>query len=157
MEHCRDDYDQLLLALARFGGLRIPSEVRLLRFSDFKENVILIHPETKTGTREIPLFGEIREIIDRIQADLGKNYQPSDLVFAQLGGFRKRIVSAICADVQVGAVDFLGGDFGMNAAQKAFIDQFLDSFFIADVIQEILRLAHQVRQFSITPRTTRSI
>ena len=62
----------------------IPSEVRHLRFSDFKENVILIHPETKTGAREIPLFGEIRDIVDRIQADLGKNYQTSDLVFAQL-------------------------------------------------------------------------
>jgi len=67
MEHCRDDYDRLLLVLARFGGLRIPSEVRHLRFSDFKENVILIHPETKTGAREIPLFGEIREII-RVRA-----------------------------------------------------------------------------------------
>jgi site-specific recombinase XerD len=25
MEHCRDDYDRLLLSLTRFGGLRIPS------------------------------------------------------------------------------------------------------------------------------------
>ena len=95
MEHCRDDYDRLLLALARFGGLRIPSEVRLLRFGDFKENVILIHPETKTGAREIPLFGEIREIVDRIQAGLGEHYKSSDLVFGCLGRFRKRIISAI--------------------------------------------------------------
>ena len=95
MEHCRDDYDRLLLALARFGGLRIPSEVRLLRFSDFKENVILIHQDTKTGAREVPLFGEIREIVNRIQAGLGENYKSSDLVFGNLGDFRKRIISAI--------------------------------------------------------------
>ena len=56
MEHCRDDYDRLLLALARFGGLRIPSEIRLMRFSDFTKDVILIHKDTKTGAREVPLL-----------------------------------------------------------------------------------------------------
>ena len=35
MSCCRADHDRLLLALARFGGLRIPSEVRQLRYSDF--------------------------------------------------------------------------------------------------------------------------
>ena len=97
MEHCRDDHDRLLLALARFGGLRIPSEVRLLRFSVFTENAILIHRDTKTGAREVPLFGEIREIFDRIQAGLGKDFKPSDLVFGNLGSFRMRIFVAIRA------------------------------------------------------------
>jgi len=100
MEHCRDDYDRLLLALARFGGLRIPSEVRLLRFSDFTQNAILIHRDTKTGAREVPLFGEIREIFDRIKADFGKDFKPSDLVFIRLGSvmsIRQRIFSAIRA------------------------------------------------------------
>ena len=80
--------------------MRIPSEVRHLRFSDFKENVISIHPDTKTGAREVPLFGEIREILDRIQSSLGKDFKPSDLVFTGLGSkvnFRNRIISAIQA------------------------------------------------------------
>jgi integrase len=100
MEHCRDDYDRLVLALARFGGLRIPSEVCQLRFSDFADKVIRIHPETKTGAREVPLVGEIREIFDRIVFNLGKDCVPSDLVFVQLGNYgtlRNRIISAIRA------------------------------------------------------------
>jgi len=87
MEHCRDDYDRLLLALARFGGLRISSEIRHLRFCDFTKNVILIHKDTKTGAREVPLFGEIREILDRIVANLDKSFVPTDLVFGNVGSF----------------------------------------------------------------------
>ena len=90
---CQDDHDRLLLALARFGGLRIPSEIRHLRFSDFAGSVIRIHRDTKTGAREVPLFGEIREIFVRLAS--GK--QPSDLVFGNLGFFRKRIIAAIRA------------------------------------------------------------
>jgi site-specific recombinase XerC len=97
MSCCRDDYDRLLLALARFGGLRIPSEIRQLRFCDFAGDVIRIHPETKTGSREVPLFGEIREILSRL-VNLGK--EPADssrLIFGDLGDFRRRIISAIRA------------------------------------------------------------
>jgi site-specific recombinase XerC len=97
MAHCRDDADRLLLALARFGGLRIPSEIRHLRFCDFTGSVIRIHPATKTGAREVPLFGEIREIINRMEAGLGENFSPAAIVFANLGKFRYRIVSAIAA------------------------------------------------------------
>ena len=40
MEHCRDDYDRLLLALARFGGLRIPQILdHRLDLSSQKSNV----------------------------------------------------------------------------------------------------------------------
>jgi integrase len=92
MECCRDDYDRLLLALARFGGLRIPSELLLLRYEDFTDHVIRIHKDTKTGAREVPLFGEIREIFSRL-VNLGK--EPTDYIFDHLGNFRKRIVSAI--------------------------------------------------------------
>ena len=67
----------------------------MLRFSDFTKNVILIHKDTKTGAREVPLFGEISDIIDRIKADLGKDFKPSDFVFTKLGYYRRRIFSAI--------------------------------------------------------------
>jgi hypothetical protein len=97
MEHCRDDYDRLLLALARFGGLRILSEIRHLRFCDFTGQVIQIHRDTKTGAREVPLFGEIRAIVARIQADLGENFSPAAIIFGNLGNFRCRILAAIAA------------------------------------------------------------
>jgi len=99
---CRDDHDRLLLSLARFGGLRIPSEIRRLRYSDFSDNVIRVHRDTKTGAREVPLFGEIREIFDRI-VNLRKiagtllrgEKMPEEFVFANLRNFRSRILLAI--------------------------------------------------------------
>jgi len=94
MACCRDDYDRLLLALARFGGLRIPSEVQHLRYCDFTESVIRIHEDTKTGAREVPLFGEIREIFDRVK--LGKvPAQFTEPIFVNLSSFWRRIVVAI--------------------------------------------------------------
>jgi len=60
MPHCRDDHDRLLLALARFGGLRTPSEINRLRYGDFDlvNNVIRIHPDTKTGARGSLVWGD---------------------------------------------------------------------------------------------------
>jgi site-specific recombinase XerD len=97
MSSCRDDYDRFLLALGRFCGLRIPSEVKMLRFSDFVDNEIRIHHDTKTGARAVPLFGEVREIFDRI-VNLRKSsgiFSPAELVFVNLGDFFHRIGQAI--------------------------------------------------------------
>ena len=71
---CRDDRERLVLALARFAGFRVPSELCNLRFCDFTDKVIRIHPLTKTGFREVPLLAEIREIFARLSGD------PEDLV-----------------------------------------------------------------------------
>ena len=60
-------------------------------------NISWVDDQPDVRMTAVPLFGEIREIVHRIQAGLEKNYQPSDLVFGCLGRFRKRIVSAICA------------------------------------------------------------
>jgi integrase len=95
MACCRDDHDRLFFALARFAGLRVPSEVRHLRYSDFTENTIRIHADTKTGKREVPLFCEVRKIVDRIKASLGDKYNSAALVFPKVGGFRRRILQAI--------------------------------------------------------------
>jgi site-specific recombinase XerD len=95
MSSCRDDHDRLLLALARFAGLRIPSEVRHMRYSDFSDNEIRIHKNTKTGARVVPLFGEVRKVLDRIIAAQGKDFNSLGLVFPKLGCFRERIIKAI--------------------------------------------------------------
>ena len=72
---CRDDRERLILALARLGGFRIPSEIRHLRFRDFNETIIRIRENTKTGFREVPLFLEINRIFRRLSG------RPDDLVF----------------------------------------------------------------------------
>jgi hypothetical protein len=139
MEHCRDDHDRLILALARFGGLRIPSEIRQLRFCDFTENVIRIHKETKTGAREVPLFGEIREIFGRLVASTGGVVTcdscpalSSGKIFSHLGDFRTRIVTAIRAS---GVVQWtklfinLRSSCITDMVERRYSEKMLDSMF----------------------------
>jgi site-specific recombinase XerD len=75
LEKCNDDRDRLIIVLARFGGLRIPSEIQKLRFCDFTDKVIKIHEDTKTGSREVPFFREIKEVFNRLSG------KPQELVF----------------------------------------------------------------------------
>jgi hypothetical protein len=73
---CTNDFERLVIVLARYGGLRIPSEISKLRYRDFTETLIRIHKETKTGERDVPLFREVREIFGRLSGD------PEDLIFS---------------------------------------------------------------------------
>jgi integrase len=56
----------LIFALSRFGGLRCPSETLepRVRDIDWAGNKIVIR-ESKTKTRTIPLFPEIRGLLER--------------------------------------------------------------------------------------------
>jgi len=67
LDACPDTEWRLLFALARFGGLRVPSEVRLLRWADIDwERGRIRVPSPKTEHHEdgaeriIPLFPELR-------------------------------------------------------------------------------------------------
>lgn len=63
---CPDAEWRLIFALARFGGLRTPSETLALKWSDIGEDRIVVH-SSKTarhegkGVRILPLFPELRE------------------------------------------------------------------------------------------------
>ncbi len=66
-EGCADPHFRLVLALARYGGLRIPSEVAGLRWEWFDWDRQVMHvraPKTKhlenKGIRTVPIFPEIR-------------------------------------------------------------------------------------------------
>jgi len=60
---------QVLFGLARFGGLRIPSEARLLRWADvlWAENRLVVSSPKTAGqgkaSRIVPLFPRLREIL----------------------------------------------------------------------------------------------
>jgi integrase len=60
MAACPDVEWQAIVALARFGGLRIPSELSQLRWDDVQwtQRRIVVN-SSKTGRREIPLYDEI--------------------------------------------------------------------------------------------------
>jgi integrase len=68
---CPDDEWRLLLALARYGGLRTPSEPLVLEWSDVnweRERFRVVAPKTKHqdgGERWVPLFPELRPYLER--------------------------------------------------------------------------------------------
>lgn len=71
LKACPDHEWRLIVALARFGGLRTPSETLSLRWSDvdWERGRLLIHsPKTEhhegKETRWIPLFPELREHLE---------------------------------------------------------------------------------------------
>ena len=83
---CPDAEWRLIVALARFGGIRIPSELVTLKWSDvnWEEEKITIH-SSKTehhegkGTRIIPLFPEIRPYLEE-QFELAEPGNPFVIV-----------------------------------------------------------------------------
>jgi hypothetical protein len=97
MQQCRDDHDRLVLAMARFAGLRIASEIKKMCFGDIVGNEFRVHEDTKTGMRTVPLFREVRVILERVIAERKAQgtYSDDALIFNQLGGFRSRILRVI--------------------------------------------------------------
>jgi len=73
--HCKNDRERLALALGRFAGVRVPSELFGLRYCDFGDEVIRIAEDTKTGFREVPILGDVREAFNRLSG------KPDELVF----------------------------------------------------------------------------
>jgi integrase len=70
LEACPDAQWRLLFALARFGGLRTPSEVLLLKLTDVdweKGRIRVTSPKTEhhegKGERFIPIFPELRPLL----------------------------------------------------------------------------------------------
>lgn len=60
-----------LLAFGRFAGLRIPSEIHELKFSDFEthgDGGIFTVRQGKTGRRRIPVFDDLRPYFEALQA-----------------------------------------------------------------------------------------
>lgn len=59
----KDAEFRLAVALARFAGLRVPSEIRELRFEDFdfEGGRFAIAEKTKTGARNVPIFSTVRQ------------------------------------------------------------------------------------------------
>ncbi|MGE0377389.1 MAG: tyrosine-type recombinase/integrase [Planctomycetaceae bacterium] len=70
LDKCPNWQWRTVVALARYGGLRCPSEIALLRWSDVHwdaERFTVTSPKTKRygkGTRLVPIFPELRLFLD---------------------------------------------------------------------------------------------
>jgi integrase len=68
LDACPNQEWRTIIALARIGGLRCPSELRRLRWTDVKDDRFLVYsPKTERHTkhREVPLFAKIQEELGR--------------------------------------------------------------------------------------------
>ena len=82
LDACPDAQWRLLFALARFGGLRVPSEPLGLRWQDVnweRERILIHSPKTEgkgKATRVIPLFPELRPFLEEVweQAEPGATW-----------------------------------------------------------------------------------
>jgi integrase len=64
---CPDSEWRAIIALARYGGLRCPSEVLALRWQDIDwERFRFRVPSPKTGERWVPLFPELRPYLEEL-------------------------------------------------------------------------------------------
>jgi len=90
LPHCDDEDVRFGFILTRFAGLRIPSEIRLMRLRDFDNpEFFKIHWDTKTDSRSFPLQKIIRESIERLR--VGK--RPDDFVFPERFNYRYKYES----------------------------------------------------------------
>ncbi|MCA9174806.1 MAG: site-specific integrase [Planctomycetales bacterium] len=89
LDQCPDWQWRLVVALARYGGLRCPSEIALLEWSDIHwdtERFTVSSPKTKRygkASRIVPIFPELRPFLDEAftRADEGEKW-----VVPMLGG-----------------------------------------------------------------------
>ena len=80
LKSCSNSDFKVLFALARFGGLRCPSEPRELRWSDIDwdaERVLIHSPKTRNSgkpVRELPLFPELRTILSEAKVNASQEF-----------------------------------------------------------------------------------
>ena len=83
LEACPNTHWQLVFGFARYGGVRIPSEIKFLKWTDvnWERNRITITVPKKAHidghqTRVIPIFPELRPLLDRAfeEAAVGEEY-----------------------------------------------------------------------------------
>ena len=90
LPHCINDRERLALALGRFAGVRVPSELVGLRYGDFGNAVIRISEKTKTGFREVPILSDVREAFNRLSG------KPDDLIFTnERSWYRQFLLRAV--------------------------------------------------------------
>ncbi len=102
LEACPNIQWQLVFAFARYGGVRIPSEIKSLRWADvnWSRNRITITVPKKAHidgqqTRVIPIFPELRPVLERAfeEAEEGQQYVvPLARSTGNLGTHARRII-----------------------------------------------------------------
>jgi integrase len=109
LEACPNTQWQLVFAFARYGGLRIPSEINFLRWSDVnwaKDRITITVPKKAhidgQQTRVIPIFPELRPFLEKAfeEAAEGEEYVvPMARQSTNLGTHARRIIKKASVSV----------------------------------------------------------
>lgn len=67
LEQCQDNHLAAVIALSRYGGLRIPSEIYTLGASDVGDDRIRITDTKRTSERFLPIFPELADHLESIR------------------------------------------------------------------------------------------
>ena len=93
----------MLVLLARFEGLRTPSECRNLKFSNFSGGFLRIADDTKTGCREIPIADVVRKQLDILK----KNARPGqEYIFTKKLGSENTIAKRLRGFMEKAGIDW---------------------------------------------------
>jgi len=92
LQFCTRHEFTMAVLLARFEGLRTPSECTGLKFSNFNGDFLYIADDTKTGTREIPITAVVRKQLEVLK----KNAKPGqEDIFTKKLGSEKTIATRL--------------------------------------------------------------
>jgi integrase len=93
---CKSREERLLVSLGRFAGLRIPSEIKELRWSNFEEDfrVMRIHAPKTGKSRIVPVMGDLYEVLreDQIPHDASEFVFPRLRRYPSLSTAMRRII-----------------------------------------------------------------
>ncbi len=109
LEQIEDPEFRLIVALARYAGLRIPSEATSLLWQDFdfqNKRMHIAAPKTAHhrggGLRVCPLFAELLPYFRAVHT---KQSKPTDRVFVRLGGKGKNLRTQFIRYMEAAGVD----------------------------------------------------
>jgi len=148
LDKCPNWQWRSVVALTRYGGLRCPSEVALLKWSDIHwdtERITVTSPKTARygkATRVVPLFLELREALDEAfsMADEGETW-----VIPMLGGEpNKNLGTTFKKIVRRAGVEVWPKPFqNMRSSRQTDLEQDFPTYVVCRWLGNTPKIAHK--------------
>ena len=148
LDKCPDWHWRLVVALARYGGLRCPSEIALLKWSDVhwdSERFTVTSPKTKRygkATRVVPIFPELRPYLD--EAYFRENGDKTWVVPMLAGNADKNLGTRFRKIVRRAGVDEWPKPFqNMRSSRQTELEQDFPTYVVCGWLGNTPTVAHK--------------